>query len=343
MIDISYHDSVKDVQAMFDANTGLRIGEMTPFDRPQWYDLLEQTGLNPIYAAASQGDDRAILSLMKEGSRIVPFRNWYAFTWQPLAQRNAAGDALIAKLAQDLKSRAHRVTLEPLANENGAADQVARAFAMAGWRVEVTQCDVNHVIHLGGKSFAEYWKERPGPLRTTLKRKGKKVTTKVIENFDPALWDQYEQIYGASWKPEEDHPKMLRAFAKAEGEEGRLRLGLAFYDEKPIAAQFWTVENDCAYIHKLAHLDEHNRLSAGTTLSAALFEHVIDQDRVKAVDFGTGDQPYKADWMGQTRPRYRVDCLNMKRPAAWVDLAKLAFHRLKDADVPMLAQRPWAG
>jgi CelD/BcsL family acetyltransferase involved in cellulose biosynthesis len=68
-----------------------------------------------------------------------------------------------------------------------------------------------------------------------------------------------------------------------------------------VAAQFWTVDGGTAWIHKLAHLDSAKPLSAGTTLSAALFAHVIDRDRVTWVDFGTGDDPYKRDWMEQVR------------------------------------------
>jgi len=64
-----------------------------------------------------------------------------------------------------------------------------------------------------GRSFAEYWESRPGPLRTTLKRKAKKVETEVLTHFDPAVWAEYEAIYAASWKPAEDQPAMLRAFA----------------------------------------------------------------------------------------------------------------------------------
>ncbi len=343
MIKISYHDSVKDVQAKFDWQAAVQLHKSAPFDRPDWFIELEQTGLKPLYACAEQAGDCAVLALLQDSGRIAPMRNWYAFTWRPLAPRNAAGDALISEIAKDLKSRAHRVTLEPVPNECGSADKIARAFADAGWRVEVSQCDINHVIHLGGKTFSQYWAERPGPLRTTLKRKGKKVATRILTSFNAEVWEEYERIYTASWKPEEDHPAMLRAFAEAEGKAGRLRLGIALHDDQPIAAQFWTVENGCAYIHKLAHFEEHRKLSAGTTLSAAMFEHVIDHDHINLVDFGTGDQPYKADWMGEVRPRYRIDCLDTKRPAAWTDLAKLALNRLRDTHIPMLAPRPWCG
>jgi hypothetical protein len=177
-------------------------------------------------------------------------------------------------------------------------------------------------------------------LRTTLKRKAGKVTVQILRHFDPEAWGHYERIYAESWKPQEDHPAMLRAFAQAEGQADRLRLGLALRDSEPIAAQFWTVENGTAYIHKLAHMGAHRALSAGTTLTAALFEQVIDRDGVALVDFGTGTQSYKSDWMEATRPRYRIDCINLRRPHGWVDLAKLAWARTISDDWLDLAPGP---
>ena len=120
---------------------------------------------------------------------------------------------------------------------------------------------------------------------------------------------------------------MLRAFAQAEGKAGRLRLGIARADGVAVAAQCWTVENSIAYIHKLAHLESHKPLSAGTTLTAALFAYVIDFDKVDLVDCGTGDQGYKADWMETVRPRFRIDCLDPAQPRSWAPLAKRMLRR----------------
>jgi len=316
----------------------------SPFDRTEWYGLLAETGLTPLIAIASDGDASAALALIEEAGRITPLRNWYSFTWRQLAPEGDHGDALLVEIARQLKSRGHRVTLEPVPGEDGSTERLAKAFREAGWRVEVSRCDLNHVLNVSERSFTEYWASRPGRLRTTLKRKAKKVEVQLTSVFDAAAWDHYERIYSASWKPEEDHPKMLREFAQAEAEAGRLRFGLALAEDKPIAAQFWTVENKIAYIHKLAHLESHRKLSAGTTLTAALFKQVIDQDNVTLVDFGTGDQPYKADWMDGARPRYRIDCLDMAQPRAWLDLAKLAYHRLSSDDaLPDLASGPSAG
>lgn len=316
MIEARYHDSVNVLQALA-ASTA-----RAPFDRAEWYALLAGTGLVPLIAIADDAGESAALALTENGGRITPLRNWYSFTWRELAPAGAGGDRLLAAIAHQLKSRGYRVTLEPVPGEDGSAERLARAFRAAGWRVAVEPCDINHVLPVRGRSFAEYWEGRPGPLRTTLKRKGTKVETEVLTRFDAQAWAEYEAIYAASWKPAEDQPAMLRAFAQGEGAAGRLRLGIARAGGLAVAAQCWTVENSVAYIHKLAHLESHRHLSAGTTLSAALFAHAIDVDRVALIDFGTGDQPYKADWMEETRPRFRIDCLDAGQPRAWPALTK---------------------
>jgi CelD/BcsL family acetyltransferase involved in cellulose biosynthesis len=59
-----------------------------------------------------------------------------------------------------------------------------------------------------------------------------------------------------------------------------------------------------------------------------LFEHVIDQDRVALIDFGTGDDAYKRDWMEEIRPRYRLDLIRAGWPGNWPALAKASLRRL---------------
>src|SRR5690606_4732959 len=112
--------------------------------------------------------------------------------------------------------------------------------------------------------------------RTTLKRKAKKLEIVILTAFDDGAWRSYEAIYAESWKPGEGDPALLQRFAEAEGAAGRLRLGLARHEGQAVAAQFWTVEDGTAYIHKLAHLQSARPLSAGTVLTAALLARVID-------------------------------------------------------------------
>lgn len=304
MVEARYHDSVNVLQDLTCEQ------DVSPFDRAEWFQLLEDAGLKPLIATASNGPSTAALVLSHDNGHVTPLRNWYSFTWKPLAPVEDIGDRLLVVLAKLLREKAHRVTLEPVPGEDGWHERLAQAFSAAGWNARITQCDSNHVLPVRNRSFAEYWSERPGKLRTTLKRKAKKVDTRILTSYDASAWEQYEVIYAASWKPNEDYPGMLREFARQEGGAGRLRLGIAYHQGRPVAAQCWTVESGIAYIHKLAHLESHKALSAGTTLSAALFERVIDVDRVSLVDFGNGNEPYKADWMEEVRPRYRVDCID---------------------------------
>ena len=322
MIGSSYHDTVNVLQ-------GLCQPAPSPFERSEWFALLAECGMTPLVVLASDGQSNAALALTEANGRIEPLRNWYSFTWRQLAPDGPAGEKLLTEIAAQLRARSHRVTLWPVPEEDGSASRLARAFAAAGWKVQRSQCDENHVLPVNGRSFAEYWAGRAGRMRTTLKRKAKKVDVQILNSFDADAWADYEAIYAESWKVAEDQPELLRRFAIQEGGAGRIRLAIARHDGMAVAAQFWTVEDGTAYIHKLAHLESHKNLSAGTTLTAALFEHVIDKDRVELVDFGTGNDPYKRDWMEEVRPRYQLDCLDPSQVKAWAPLAKRRFTALR--------------
>nr|WP_235901065.1 GNAT family N-acetyltransferase [Pontixanthobacter aquaemixtae] len=319
---VSYHDTVNVLQGVIEKSSAQAA---TPFDRLEWFTLLQKSGAQPFIAIANGSDERAALPLIHSAGRLEALTNWYNFTWQPLGSNDPA---LLEALAAGLKTKAHRIVLSPLPDEDGVASALEEAFRKAGWNVLREHCDHNHILHVNGREFADYWASRPGRMRTTLKRKAKKVDVELLTRFDAAAWAEYEGVYENSWKPEEGDPALLRSFAEQEGAAGRIRLAIARHDGKAVAAQFWTVENGIAYIHKLSHLEEHKNLSAGTTLSAALFEHVMDTDKVDLIDFGTGNDPYKRDWMEVDRPRYRLDCLNPGQAQAWPALAKRIITRL---------------
>jgi CelD/BcsL family acetyltransferase involved in cellulose biosynthesis len=110
-----------------------------------------------------------------------------------------------------------------------------------------------------------------------------------------------------------------------------MRLGLAYVDGKPVAAQFWTVENGAALIHKLAHVEDAVAASPGTLLSAALFQHVIDVDGVRIIDFGTGNDAYKRDWMEEVRPRYRLNMYWPNHPFNWPYIARDMYRKYQQS------------
>ncbi len=317
VVKIEYHSDLEEVQTD-DQLARLLSSECqsSPFDRLAWWQALcKHCGLTSVLAVARDGDAMAVLALTSNDGHPSALSNWYTFRFRPILSHAPGSETLLLELARDLGRTAHRLTLAGLPDEDRSASRLEAAFRKAGWLVVREVCDTNHVLTVAGRSYEDYIAARPGKLRTTLKRKTGKVRTDVLTYFDEAAWADYEAIYAESWKPEEGSPAFLRAFAEAEGAAGRLRLGVARAADHPsspaIAAQMWTVEGGTAFIHKLAHRETAKALSPGSVLSAAMFHHVIDIDRIDLVDFGTGDDPYKRDWMEAARTRYR---LRMFRP-----------------------------
>jgi Acetyltransferase (GNAT) domain len=328
-----YHHNFLTAQA---ASVGAldRERQASLFDRLEWLETLHRMCLRdrePLLVSAAANGTSLWLPLMKAGGgHYVALANWYNFHWRPIfggSYDEVARLALLREAASKLHEQARRLTLAPLPDEDHSATLLARAFEQAGWSVFREKCDENHILDVKGRSFDAYWQDRPSRLKNTVKRKGKAgvVTIRIERDFQAESWADYERVYARSWKPHEGSPDFLRQLAERESVAGALRLGLAYIDGQPVAAQFWTVENGHALIHKLAHDERHLAASPGTLLSAALFQHVIDIDHVDLIDFGTGNDAYKAEWMEAVRPRYRLEMFWPNHPANWPHIAMRMF------------------
>lgn len=291
------------------------------FDRLDWFRLLLRhcpPPGSPLIVRARRGDSAAWLFLTVEGREASALANWYTLDFGPVLTGGDAA-ALIPTIFDYLRHKFGYllIGLEPLTEERAAL-----LTTSPGWITRPSRASVNWSIGTRAMDWESYWQARPGPLRTTVARRQRNVETRVFTRFDADAWDAYERIYRQSWKPEEGSPAFLRALAGQESEAGTLRLGLALIDGAPVAAQFWLVENGIATIHKLAHIESVRAHSPGTVLSAAMFRHAIEQDRVHRIDFGTGDEPYKADWTDSARPLIRLRLWNATRFSGLVGAAR---------------------
>lgn len=299
------------------------------FDRDYWFFSLwrhNDIGIRPLIARSWGDGARGWLFLAELGyRRATALANYYTLAFRPIftgAPDQDTKRALIVASARRLRQRPIRlseVVMAPVPNDDGSADLLARAFRRAGWLVFRTPKTMSWTVDVRGKNFDEYWADRPGALRSTLSRKLKKssLVTEIHTQFDAAVWAEYESIYADSWKPDEGSTAFLKSLAQAEGNAGCLRLGVARLDGVALAAQLWTIEPARAIIHKLAYRKTAAQHSPGTILTAAMFRHVIDIDRVPLIDYGTGDDHYKADWMDTRAVLEQITCLDPIYASSW--------------------------
>jgi len=295
-----------------------------PFDRFEWFEAIAThcppPGRTLIVRARAANTD-CWLFLMRDGQTARGLASWYTLRFAPVFTGDppeTARRAMLTAIARRMPRGLATLELSPMVEADATA--VVAAFRAAGWRGGMTPTSANWTVVTAGQSFADYWAQRPGELRSTVKRKRAKagMTVTIHDRFDADAWNDYEAVYADSWKGAEGSPAFVRDFAVREGEAGTLRLGVGHIEGRAVAAQLWSVDHGRAIIHKLAYRDDVAALSPGSILTAAMIERAIDTDQVTVIDYGTGDDAYKADWMTDRAPLFTVAMWN---PATLAGLA----------------------
>jgi len=220
--------------------------------------------------------------------------------------------------------------LQPLDASSPGFAALVGALGARGLVVQTFVCFGNWYLDVGGRSYAEYSRDLPSVVRKNLpynarrlERSGK-VRYELItgkDGLEEALED-YGRVYIGTWKQPEPHPAFVPGLARAAAARGWLRLGLVYLDGEPVAAQLWLVSNGVASIYKMCYDQKFAKYSAGTVLTGRLLEHVIDVDRVREVDYLSGDDAYKQHWMSHRRERWGIRAFNPFSARGLVQAAK---------------------
>lgn len=250
-----------------------------------------------------------------------------AITDQPISEETTI--ALARTILTD-RRRWNAVDIRPLDHHSAAFDVLVRGLADARFVVQTYFCFGNWYLEVNGRSFDQYLRSLPSPLRNTLTRKEKKLAKSGRSRLELICGDSglddairaYEQVYRSSWKQEEPYPHFVPELMRVCAKLGALRLGVVYIDDIPAAAQFWIVQNKTAMIYKLAYDERFGDLSVGTILTARLMKQVIDVDRVDQVDYLTGDDAYKRDWMSGRRERWGILAMNPRTLGGCMAIAR---------------------
>lgn len=201
----------------------------------------------------------------------------------------------------------------------------------AGYRTRTFRHFGNWHMDVAGMGWPDYLATRGGRLRETIRRRSAaaqrdSAVRLTLATEGPAVLEAlaaYEAIYVRSWKTPEPFPDFNRTLLPGLAAAGMLRIGVLWIGDRPAAAQYWTVRHGVATVLKLAHDEADRARSPGTVLTAWMIRHLLDDEHVKSLDFGRGDDPYKAEWVD--RRRERVGML-LARPMTVVGAAALLRH-----------------
>lgn len=252
-----------------------------------------------------------LLEDVSSGGRIKSLSNYYSFNAEPAplvpgGLPDGVGEAIVVALLTAFP-RCRAVDLAPIAHGTEFWRSTIAALGTRGLTTEPYLRFGNWWLDMEGRDFAGYLASLPGNVRNTVERKRKKLLKagrfdmRIVQAPEEvaAAMDDYESVYARSWQRSEAHPQFIRDVVDAFARRGWLRLGVVRLDERPIAAQIWFCMGGSAAIFKLVFDEACAELSPGSVLTTHLLEHVVVSDCATAVDFLSGDDGYKKQWMNR--------------------------------------------
>lgn len=211
--------------------------------------------------------------------------------------------------------------LEPVADNDARLASLQVAMEVAGYSCDRAFRFYNWFLRVQGQSYADYMAARPARLRNTIARKQRKLEREhgyEIRLFTgdevPPKMSDYYAVYHASWKANEQYTGLVDALVAGFSKTGWTRLAVLYISEQPAAAQLWFVHHGKASIFRLSYDQAWKQYSPGSILTSYLMEYVIDIDKVEEVDFLTGNDAYKQDWMSDRRERLAWSAVKTAKP-----------------------------
>ncbi|WP_428633943.1 GNAT family N-acetyltransferase [Sedimenticola sp.] len=296
------------------------------FSRP-WFENLIRNAPDDrrdfLFACVIEDDDvLALLPLEQRGTG-----HWYALTnlyssLYTLLLAEPRRQEVIECLARGLVNLSFTtLRLDPIAENDSNLQELQQALETLGVSCHRAFRLYNWFHQTRGETFRDYMAARPARVRNTIARKVRKLEREhgyTIRLFTDSDLQQgiadYNAVYSRSWKANELYGSFVDGLAYRLAESGWLRLALLYIGKQPVAAQFWFVVHGKASIFKLVYDNEWRHYSPGSILTSYLMEHVIDTDRIEEIDFLTGNDAYKQDWMSERRERWTLYCIIRRGP-----------------------------
>lgn len=324
------------VKSISDLNAPIQHFDSRIFpDNSEWYAGFERyVSLNTdrrCIGYARLADDNDQVLFPTQFSRKSPLftvleslDNYYSVDYRPICSTPNA-KKLIKPLLRWLLTHEnpHMIVLRALDDNSEEKRIIIHSLQEFGWKTYLSAQQANWTHDLNG-SFEDYLASRPSRLQNTLRRKTAKLrslpgTILTVHDGNGDLEKvvtAYHEVYAKSWKVPEPHPDFIPQLIRSTALSGHLRLGIIWQDDVPVAVHFWIVKRQIAFIYKLAHDKTFDNYSPGTVLMGHMIEYTMKNDNIRKLDFLSGDDAYKRDWMSERCEKIQIHAYNPARPLA---------------------------
>ncbi len=347
-------DSLEDLQEEIRQQTADLKGKENVdfFYTLPWFENLFLHGLEPAQSEVVTGKFLLARDLstnylvclpLLSGEKLTGLSNYYSslygpLSWSPKTSHEGVQDpdpslwhAIGKRLRQD-RANWPVITFSPLDEQAPFFTQMFTALGRAGYWVDSFFCFGNWYLDVANQKFSAYFLTLPSLLRHNVERGQRRLSRHgawcidILQSPGPILEaaiDDFVHVYNQSWKTPEPNVLFIPNLIRMAAGQGWLRLGILRLNGQAIAAQLWLVKGQKASIYKLAYDKSFERFSAGSVLTHEMMKSVIDIDQVLEVDYLTGDDAYKQDWMSHRRERRGIVAFH---PGTWPGIWQACKH-----------------
>ena len=293
----------------------------------EWYKELISSalkpGASPIIITAEENDSTVILPLQiyyrNDKKHLGALTTVYSHNFSPIViEKKSFNDELITHCI-DFAIKNYRpiiIDIEPI--DLNSLLTTALIKGVQRHMLTDTYFRFGNWLHHEIESFTHYKNTLQSQLKNTIERRQKKLDKNHVWEFKlftkideiASAYEEYKYLYRLRWKKDEGNSKFIDAVVLDLAEKGQLRLGILYIDNKPSAAQIWINTNNTAAIFKLAYDESYKKYSPGTLLTYMMAKYSIEQDKVTKLDFLSGDDYYKRQWMSERGEKWGIIAFN---------------------------------
>lgn len=203
------------------------------------------------------------------------------------------------------------------------------------FRIRRYECHKNLYENVSEDDFDSYWQRRPSQLKNTYKRKLKQFSKMpdarmcIIDSVTDleSGFKDYEEVYRKSWKSAEYSSDFIFQVTASLLTRRQAKLGLIYIGDQPAAAQIWFRINTAWAVFKLAYDPAFSKMSVGTILTVGLLKAFFDEGATSEIDFLSGDDEYKKDWVAEQRIHFGIEAINRRSLLGRILSIKRAWRR----------------